>query len=169
MWRDKRNIQIAIGLVTFGLAMATNALPYYWHQYMDPMRQVQVVGTLALLFGELRAHPAHRPKLLLVWLATTVFCCLSIAYAGLMILVKHGCFTGIFFPWTMTAIIAYMLDYMYRQYVTLALGGEDAAPAAAETTAAKDETNQLQSQTKQFSYRTENPTILVHGKSIQLP
>lgn len=66
------------------------------------MRKVQFIGTLALLFGLLRAHPGHKDKLLLVWLATAIYCALSMAYAGLMLWLSEGIFTAIFFPWSLT-------------------------------------------------------------------
>lgn len=66
-----------------------------------------------------------------------------------------------------------MLDYMYREYVALTVGAEDSAPlaTAAETAGeeVKSETKLMQSPPNHFNYRTETPTILVHGKSIQLP
>lgn len=72
------------------------------NRYLDGMRQAQFVGTLALLFGLLRAHPRHKDKLLLVWLGTSVFCCLSMGYAGLMLWVREGIFSASIFPWSMT-------------------------------------------------------------------
>lgn len=65
-----------------------------------------------------------------------------------------------------------MLDYMYREYVALTVGAEESAPlvTATETAGeAKSETKLTQSPPNRFDYRTETPTILVHGKSIQLP
>lgn len=68
--------------------------------------------------------------------------------------------------------VAYMLDYMYGEYVALTVGAEEATPLAAGGETAgevKSETKPIQSPPNGFNYRTENPTILVHGKSIQLP
>lgn len=65
----------------------------------ETMRAVQFVGTLALFYGILRAHPRHKDKLLLVWLATAIYCGLYTASVGLQLWLSDGIFTGIFYPW----------------------------------------------------------------------
>lgn len=67
----------------------------------ETLRTVQFIGTLALFYGILRAHPRHKDKLLLVWLATAIYCALSMAIAGLQLWLSDGIFTAIFYPWTL--------------------------------------------------------------------
>lgn len=65
--------------------------------------------------------------------------------------------------------VAYMLDYMYREYVALTVGAEESAPLVTATETAGEAKSETKSPPNRFDYRTETPTILVHGKSIQLP
>lgn len=68
---------------------------------------------------------------------------------------------------------------MYMEYVALTVGAGEAAAKDADGAgagAAGGVANELSNETKpiktlpnRFDYRTETPTILVHGKSIQLP
>lgn len=67
-----------------------------------------------------------------------------------------------------------MADYMYMEYVALTVGAKEAGEASARDAAAAAADDEIASgvkpiRSKSFSYQNERPTILVHGKSIQLP
>lgn len=61
---------------------------------------------------------------------------------------------------------------MYMEYVALTVGAKEAEEAAAREAAAAAADNEIAGEvirSKSFSYQNERPTILVHGKSVQLP
>ncbi|KAL7736880.1 hypothetical protein ACLKA6_015711 [Drosophila palustris] len=161
MWLNKRNTQMAIGLVVLGIAMTTLSLPYCYNEDLQLMRELQFVATLGLAFGIFKAHSKHTDKFLLLWLAITAFCLLSMLNVG-FIGCKHYELVGRSIIWALlpcsfAAGVAYLWNIMYNDYVELKFGDAYQVDEAA--------VNQEQPPPKYPN--TENLTILVHGQRMK--
>ncbi|XP_032590552.1 uncharacterized protein LOC116805017 [Drosophila grimshawi] len=119
----KQALQIAIGLVVFGLSMVTNVLP--WDSRLELIRVLQFTATIVLLFGVLRAHPQHLDKFMLFWMVITSVCFIAMLYAGLLHLCHGHSSLYILLPWSSAAFMAPLLNVIYNHYVDLTVGAEE--------------------------------------------
>ncbi|XP_060654491.1 uncharacterized protein LOC132790076 isoform X1 [Drosophila nasuta] len=130
---SKKTINIIIGLIVMGLSLSTCLLSYRnQREYLDVLRPLQIFATAIMIYGILKAHPAHMPKMLLFWLAASSIFCTILIYVCLDYITNYNYryyrtewYIGTVAPLLAAAGVAYMMNKIYEEYVELTLGADE--------------------------------------------
>ncbi|XP_023175130.1 uncharacterized protein LOC111602350 [Drosophila hydei] len=133
MLLTKRNCLIASGPIALGFALGTFGIDgsYSYRDYavfLNMLRGLQVMSTASLLFGLLKKEPLHKDKFVLFWLLTTSFLFGFLSYFTILY-IGQDLFNfydfwdfllqllGLFGIMGATALLGYMLHFVYGTYV----------------------------------------------------
>ncbi|XP_032590658.1 uncharacterized protein LOC116805039 [Drosophila grimshawi] len=153
MLLNARKPQISICLLVMGLALATRVLPFQSRtDNLDRVHVLQLVATVVLVFGVLKAHQQHKANLMLFWLLSTAVLIFTTWIYGILEFFDTyhlwsnwiwNALLVITFTWSVSAVFSYIFIMMYDQYVELTQGK---VPQTDEAEPIKEEPSKLNGQ-----------------------